>query len=475
MLFDSLDFALFLPIVLTIYWLFHKSLKAQNIIIVCASYIFYGWWDWRFLWIILFTTLVDYLVGLKLAATKSPAKRKSLLLFSLLTNIGFLLFFKYFNFFINEFVKSFDFFGKTIETSTLYIIIPIGISFYTFQTMSYTIDIYKKEILPTKNIIAFTAFVSFFPQLIAGPIERASNFLPQFLKPRGVNRPYIVDGIRQILWGLFKKMVIADNISTFVSQILDNPINETGSSLFFAIFLYCIQLYADFSGYSDIAIGTARLFGFNLTQNFSFPLFARDISDYWRKWHISFSNWLRDYIYYPLGGSRGSILFQLKNLYITFIISGLWHKFSLTFLIWGVLNASYFLPIIIKNRKRKARKDYKEKDTIIKYARDVSVTFLLVMITRFFSRADDLNESINWIKTVISGSLFTIPKMLETHLTILVLFFLVIEWFGKNKKYAIENLDLLKSRSLRFGFYYALIFMIFYFSGIRQDFIYFQF
>ena len=475
MLFDSLDFALFLPIVLTIYWLFNKSLKAQNIIIVCASYIFYGCWDWRFLWVILFTTLVDYLVGLKLTATKSGVKRKSLLLFSLLTNIGFLFFFKYFNFFIDEFVTSFEFFGRTIEKSTLHIIVPIGISFYTFQTMSYTIDIYKKEIVPTKNIIAFTAFVSFFPQLIAGPIERASNLLPQFLNQRSFNRENVLHGLRQILWGLFKKMVIADNIGEFVNQILDNANQESGSSIALSIALYHIQVYADFSGYSDIAIGTARLFGFDLVQNFSFPLFARDISDYWRRWHISFSNWLRDYIYFPLGGSRGTILFQLRNLFITFIVSGLWHNLSLNFLIWGLLNATYFIPVVIKNRKRKKQPDYSKSSMSFRISSDIFVTFILVIFTRFFYKAETFDQSLFWLEKVFSTSFFHFPQSPKIVLIIFIISFLVIEWFGRNQKYALENLTFLRTRSLRHIFYYALIFLVFYYSGETQNFIYFQF
>ncbi|NRA92843.1 MAG: MBOAT family protein, partial [Psychroserpens sp.] len=321
MLFNSIDFAVFLPMVFVLYWWFAKySLKWQNIVLLVASYIFYGWWDWRFLSLILFSTLVDYVVGMSLN-TSSGSKRKWLLFTSVGVNIGLLMFFKYYNFFVDNFVTAFSFFGATIEPSNLNIILPVGISFYTFQTLSYTIDIYRKKLQPTSDFIQFAAFVSFFPQLVAGPIERATHLLPQFKVKKIFDSNYAMSGIYLIIWGLFKKVVIADNCAFFVNQIFDGS-GFSSLELFLGAVLFGFQIYGDFSGYSDIAIGVARLFGFSLMVNFSFPYFSRDIAEFWRRWHISLSTWFRDYIYIPLGGSRGEKGFQLRNVLIVFLVSG---------------------------------------------------------------------------------------------------------------------------------------------------------
>ena len=291
MLFNSIDFAIFLPIVFILYWFVtNKNLKLQNFLIVAASYLFYGWWDWRFLSLILFSTLIDYSIGRRLSNEKNQTKRKVLLWTSLLVNLGFLGFFKYYNFFLDNFVTAFSFFGHQINPQGLNIILPVGISFYTFQTLSYTIDVYKRKLKPTKDFIAFAAFVSFFPQLVAGPIERATNLLPQFYKKRTFDYDKAVDGLRQILWGLFKKIVIADNCAEYANQIFNNSADMNGSTLVLGALFFTFQIYGDFSGYSDIAIGTSRLFGFNLKQNFAFPYFSRDIAEFWRRWHNSLSN-----------------------------------------------------------------------------------------------------------------------------------------------------------------------------------------
>lgn len=323
MLFNSIDFAIFLPIVFILYWFVtEKNLKLQNFLIVIASYLFYGWWDWRFLSLILFSTLVDYSVGLKLKDEEKQNKRKILLWISLLVNLGFLGFFKYYNFFLENFTTAFSFFGTEINANSLNIILPVGISFYTFQTLSYTIDVYKRKLEPTKNYIAFSAFVSFFPQLVAGPIERATSLLPQFYKKRSFNYSKAVDGMRQILWGLFKKVVIADNCAEYANLIFNNSDNYSGSTLIVGAIFFTFQIYGDFSGYSDIAIGTSRLFGFDLKRNFAFPYFSRDIAEFWRRWHISLSTWFRDYLYIPLGGSRGGTWMKVRNTFIIFIVSG---------------------------------------------------------------------------------------------------------------------------------------------------------
>jgi len=305
MLFNSIDFAVFLPIVFILYWFVtNHNLKLQNFLITAASYLFYGWWDWRFLSLILFSTVVDFLIGLALLKQENESKRKALLWTSIVVNLGFLGYFKYFNFFLESFVSAFSFFGVPIEASSLNIVLPVGISFYTFQTMSYSIDVYRRKLEPTKDFIAFSAFVTFFPQLVAGPIERATHLLPQFYKSRTFDYTKAVDGMRQILWGLFKKVVIADGCAEYANLIFNNSADYSGSTLLIGAIFFSFQIYGDFSGYSDIAIGTSRLFGFDLMRNFNFPYFSRDIAEFWRRWHISLSTWFRDYLYIPLGGSR---------------------------------------------------------------------------------------------------------------------------------------------------------------------------
>jgi alginate O-acetyltransferase complex protein AlgI len=323
MLFNSLDFAIFLPLVFSLYWfVINKNLKFQNLLLVISSYIFYGWWDYRFLSLIFFSTIVDYFVGRKLQNEENRSKRKLLLYCSIIVNLGFLGVFKYYNFFLENFISAFSFFGQEIQGNSLNIILPVGISFYTFQTLSYTIDVYKRKLEPTRDFISFSAFVSFFPQLVAGPIERATNLLPQFYEKRTFNYNNAVDGMRQILWGLFKKIVIADNCAEYANLIFNNSTDYSGITLVLGAIFFTFQIYCDFSGYSDIAIGTSRLFGFNLKQNFAFPYFSRDIAEFWRRWHISLSTWFRDYLYIPLGGSRGSVSMRIRNIFIIFIVSG---------------------------------------------------------------------------------------------------------------------------------------------------------
>lgn len=316
MLFNSIDFAIFLPIVFFLYWFVtSKNLKLQNILIVCASYLFYGWWDWRFLSLIIFSSVVDYFVGLQLKEQNNQFKRNLLLCVSIFINIGFLSLFKYFNFFLDNFINAFSLFGYKLEISTLKIVLPVGISFYTFQTLSYSIDVYRRKLEPTKDIIAFLAFVSFFPQLVAGPIERATDLLPQFYKKRNFDYQQSVNGLRQILWGLFKKVVIADNCARYSNIIFNNSEKYHGTTLLLGVFFFSFQIYGDFSGYSDIAIGTSGLFNIKLKRNFAFPYFSRDISEFWRRWHISLSSWFRDYVYIPLGGSRVNTLLQIRNIF----------------------------------------------------------------------------------------------------------------------------------------------------------------
>ena len=353
MLFNSFEYLLFLPTVFLLYWfVFNKQIKLQNLLLLAVSYVFYGWWDWRFLSLIVFSSIIDFYCGIYINKSKSEQLKKRWLILSMLVNLGFLGVFKYFNFFSKSLEEALHSVGYQIDTLTLNIILPVGISFYTFQTMSYTIDVYRNKLKPTKDSVAFFAFVSFFPQLVAGPIERATNLLPQFYKKRTLDYNQATDGLRQILWGLFKKIVIADNCAIIVNQIFDNYTDYNASTLIIGAIFFAFQIYGDFSGYSDIAIGTSRLFGFNLMQNFAFPYFSRDIAEFWRRWHISLSTWFRDYVYIPLGGSRGGISMKIRNTFIIFIVSGFWHGANWTFIIWGALNAIYFLPLLLLNKNR---------------------------------------------------------------------------------------------------------------------------
>jgi D-alanyl-lipoteichoic acid acyltransferase DltB (MBOAT superfamily) len=482
MLFNSLDFAVFLPIVFILYWFVtNKNLKFQNLLIVVASYVFYGWWDWRFLSLIFFSTIVDYSVGLGLNKTSSKRKRKLLLWASIAVNIGFLGFFKYYNFFLENFIAAFSLFGKEISGSSLDIILPVGISFYTFQTLSYTIDVYKKKLEPTSNFISFSAFVSFFPQLVAGPIERATNLLPQFYKRRVFDYTKAADGMRQILWGLFKKVVIADNCAEFADQVFNNSADLNGSTLLLGAFFFTFQIYGDFSGYSDIAIGTARLFGFNLMKNFAFPYFSRDIAEFWRRWHISLSTWFRDYLYIPLGGSRGSNAMKVRNTFIIFIVSGFWHGANWTFIVWGALNALYFLPLLITKNNRnnmevvsgKYLPGFKEFGLI-------TLTFSLTVFTWIFFRAENISHAFSYIGGILNESLFDIPefegrlKALRT--IILIAFFVLAEWFGRKEKFAIANLAKVNKKAIRWSVYCLIMFLIaMYMQTEETPFIYFQF
>ncbi|MDF1673842.1 MAG: MBOAT family protein [Vicingaceae bacterium] len=481
MFFNSLDFAIFLPIVFTIYWLFKNHFKIQNLIVVIASYVFYGWWDWRFLSLILFSSLVDYFVGLSLSKQETKFKRKVLLWTSIVVNLGFLGFFKYYNFFLDNFVDAFSFFGYSIKTNSLNIILPVGISFYTFQTLSYTIDVYKRKLEPTKNFIAFSAFVSFFPQLVAGPIERATHLLPQFYKKRVFDYGLAVNGLRQILWGLFKKVVIADNCAEHANFIFNHSPDLSGSTLLIGAIFFTFQIYCDFSGYSDIAIGTSRLFGFDLMKNFAFPYFSRDIAEFWRRWHISLSTWFRDYLYIPLGGSRGGTWSKVKNTFIIFIVSGFWHGANWTFIAWGTLNAIYFLPLLLRKKNRRYLEVVAYDKTLPSFREilNIGITFSLTVFAWIFFRAENINHAFDIIKSIFSNSLFSIPHFSNSDIALTTVFltfvFILIEWSGRNQAFAIETFGLRWKKISRLLFYYLLIFSIFYFTGKEQEFIYFQF
>lgn len=478
MLFNSIDFAIFLPVVFILYWFVtQQNLKLQNLFIVGASYLFYGWWDWRFLSLIFLSTIIDYFCGIGLKRYHDQSTRKLFLWTSILFNLSILGFFKYYNFFLENFTNAFSFFGQELDARPLNIILPVGISFYTFQTLSYTIDVYKRKLEPTEKIIDFAAFVSFFPQLVAGPIERATNLLPQFYKKRVFDYASAVDGLRQILWGFFKKMVIADNCAEYANLIFSTSDDHTGSTLLLGVTLFTFQIYGDFSGYSDIAIGTARLFGFNLMQNFAFPFFSRDIAEYWRRWHISLSTWFRDYVYIPLGGSKGGIKSKVKNTFIIFILSGFWHGANWTYLTWGFLNALYFLPLLLLNKNRSNLEVVAYGKTLpsLQEFLKILATFSFTVFAFIFFRANDLEHAFSYLNGIFSTSFFTVPSQYPGTVIILLIIFILIEWQGRENQYAIEKTAFNKPVWFRWGFYSLLILAIIIWGGQQQVFIYFQF
>jgi alginate O-acetyltransferase complex protein AlgI len=476
MLFNSFEFALFLPIVFCLYWfVFHKNLTIQNSLILASSLLFYGWWDWRFLFLLVIASIVDYIAAIKIQETLDQKKKKLILTVSLASNLGILGVFKYFNFFSASLAEIFTVFGFKADFVTLNVILPVGISFYTFQTMSYTIDVYRGILKPTKSLISYFSFVSFFPQLVAGPIERAKDLLPQFYVKRKFDRLQAEDGMRQILWGLFKKIVIADNCSGYVNNIFENYETLPASYLVLGAFYFAFQIYGDFSGYSDIAIGSARLFGFTLSQNFAFPYFSRDIAEFWRRWHISLSSWFRDYVYLPLGGSRVNDFRKVFNVLAIFIISGFWHGANWTFIMWGLLNGLYFIPLMILTNHKK-NTNVVAQYSIFPSLREFSgiiITFILTLIAWVFFRANTATIAFDYLKRIADPSLFTMPDRMKSSIP-LILVMIVVEWINRRELHGLSINRV--PQFVRYLIYVIIIGFIAYFSS-EQDaaFIYFQF
>lgn len=471
MLFNSIEFAIFLPIVFILYWALRKHFRFQLYILLVASYIFYGWWDWRFLSLIIFSSGIDFLIGKRLGTLTGESKRKMLLGLSLLTNLGLLGFFKYYNFFSESLSEAFTFFGKEIPTGRLDIILPVGISFYTFQTLSYTIDVYRRKLEPTDDWLAFFGFVSFFPQLVAGPIERASHLLGQFQKPRIFDYSFAVSGIRLIIWGLFKKIVIADNAAFMVDEIFLDYTNQSSLSLILGVVLFAFQIYGDFSGYSDIAIGLSRIFGFDLMLNFRFPYLAQNINDFWKRWHISLSSWFRDYVYIPLGGSRVSTWVSFRNVLIVFLVSGFWHGANWTFIIWGLIHGILYVPFFFM----KPHQDLHEH-SILKNLPKIFLTFTVVCLGWIFFRADSLSQAVNYIGLMFtnegsSNFIFEANKrkIILGIVMLCIMGMMIIEGYYESKQ---RKEVLLPSWSL-----VLIVLFIFYFGGFKnhESFIYFQF
>lgn len=482
MLFNSINFAIFLPIVFIIYWFgSNRNLKFQNFLLLVSSYFFYACWDWRFMFLLIFSTLLDYYTGIKISETSNKQKKIIWLWISIIINLGFLGVFKYYNFFAESFAYAIANLGLKLNPWTLNVILPVGISFYTFHGLSYIIDIYKDRIKAEKNFIDYSVFVSFFPLLVAGPIERATHLLPQIKTNRSFDYSKAVDGLRQILWGLFKKIVIADNCAQFANTIFNNSTEYSGSTLVLGALFFTFQIYCDFSGYSDIALGTARLFGIELLRNFAFPYFSRDIAEFWRRWHISLSSWFKDYLYIPLGGSKGGMWMKIRNTFIIFLISGLWHGANWTFLIWGLLNAIYIMPSIIFKTNRNNIEIVAKGKYFPSLLEAISIcfTFCLTLFAWIFFRATNVSHAFNYVSTIFSLSLFSKPyfegidKIQPT--IFLIAIFVVIEWLGRENQYAIADLATKCNKPIRWAIYYAIILSIYIFAGSDQQFIYFQF
>lgn len=477
MLFNSIEFAFFFPIVFAIYWfVFNRKTKLQNIFLLGSSYIFYGWWDWRFLLLLAFSTLVDYTISLQMSTKITPTKRKVLLYASIIINIGLLGFFKYYNFFVDSFIEAFSLFGNPLEQSSLKIILPVGISFYTLQSLSYSIDVYKYRIEPTRDAIAFFAFVSFFPQLVAGPIERASNLLPQFINKRTFNYSQAADGMRLILWGLFKKIVIADNCAELVNDIFRFYYLYPSSTILVGVFLFAFQIYGDFSGYSDMAIGLGKLLGFNLTRNFAYPYLSRNVAEFWRKWHISLSSWFKDYIYIPLGANTSGKWVYIRNILIVFLLSGFWHGANWNFIAWGSVNAIfYFIYVLLKKDTLSIDNSSNKFFNSLKSICNILLTFSLIGISWIFFRAEAINLSFKILNHLFVNSIFTLPTYFPKKIIFSILILLFLEFLQQKKKHVLEINDL--NLFDRWIIYILISILILYNSTYYKEspFIYFQF
>ncbi len=474
MLFNSFEYLIFLPLVFAIYWSLSGYRNWQNVLIVIASYVFYGWWDSRFLALIVFTTLCSYACGILIEKVK---QKKLLLSLSIIANLALLAYFKYFNFFATELQTLLrNVFGYEPNWVLVNVILPVGISFYTFQALSYVIDVYRKDIKATTDVVSFAAFISFFPQLVAGPIERATNLLPQFLMPRKFVPEDMTDGLRQILWGLFKKMLIADNCAYIANMVFNNYTQGNGSMLLIGAIAFAFQIYGDFSGYSDIAIGSARLFGVKLNQNFNMPYFSHNMAEFWRRWHISLNTWFTDYVYIPLGGSRCSKSRYICNVFIVFALSGLWHGANWTFVSWGVYNGLFVCMHKAWNFSSKTREN-RIFDVV-----SVFVTFGLVVIGWIIFRAESVSDAFSYIASMFNQSLFATPNFNELGISTIRLFstlafipiLLGVEWIQRGQRYVLD-FQSVRRRYVRWSIYIFIVFVILVFSGKQEMFIYFQF
>ncbi len=480
MLFNSFEFLVFLPIVFMLYWFVFRGRRWQNLLVVTASYVFYGWWDWRFLLLIALTSVCVYGSGLLLEHYEGRRRRQQIVCaVNIVFNLGILGVFKYYNFFVENLDALFGMMGYHLDWVTMIVILPVGISFYTFQALSYTIDVYQKRLPATHDIIEFLAYISFFPQLVAGPIERATNLLPQFQRRRQFDYAKAVDGMRQMLWGFLKKLVIADNCATVVNEYWNHYQDLPGVSLFLMGVLFTFQIYCDFSGYSDIAIGCARLFGFNLMRNFNFPYFSRSIPEFWRRWHISLTTWFRDYIYFPLGGSRCDKWKIIRNVYIVWGISGLWHGANWTFICWGLFHATLLAiyNIFGINTKYKQVVAYGKYLPNIKETLQIALTFFLTVIGWIIFRAESMTQAVDFLTAMVSNRFFDASDLHGVTYIYFGIALLAVEWLQRNKQHALQFSDAkpFNHRLVRWGVYYIILLLIAKYAGSSQTFIYFQF
>ena len=480
MLFNSFEFLVFLPIVFMLYWFVFRGRRWQNLLVVTASYVFYGWWDWRFLLLIALTSLCVYGSGLLLEHYEGRRRRQQIVcVVNIVFNLGILGVFKYYNFFVENLDALFDMMGYHLDWVTMIVILPVGISFYTFQALSYTIDVYQKRLPATHDIIEFLAYISFFPQLVAGPIERATNLLPQFQRRRQFDYAKAVDGMRQMLWGFLKKLVIADNCATVVNEYWNHYQDLPGVSLFLMGVLFTFQIYCDFSGYSDIAIGCARLFGFNLMRNFNFPYFSRSIPEFWRRWHISLTTWFRDYIYFPLGGSRCDKWKIIRNIYIVWGVSGLWHGANWTFVCWGLFHATLLAiyNIFGINTKYKQVVAYGKYLPNIRETMQIALTFFLTVIGWIIFRAESMTQAVDFLTAMVSNRFFDASALHGVTYIYFGIALLAVEWLQRDKQHALQFPDAkpFNHRLVRWGIYYIILLLIAKYAGSSQTFIYFQF
>ena len=484
MLFYSLDFILFFIPFFFLYWyIFNKHVNIQNLLILAGSYVFIGWWDWRFLSLLISSSIVNYFLGIAIARTENEKRQRLFLNLGLLQSLGFLLFFKYFNFFIDSFVTVFAKFNVNLNLHTLNLILPLGISFYTFRAISYLLDVESGKTKPVKNWVVFFNYLSFFPSFLSGPIDKARDFIPQLEKKRIFDDSQLSEGLRQILWGLFKKIVIADTVGTITKIIFEGYEVLPASTLLLGAFLYAIEIYADFSGYSDMAIGISRLIGFRIANNFNYPFFAQNIAEFWQRWHISLTTWMTEYVFTPLSfifrtyGKLGTIL----AIIINFVIVGLWHGANWTFIVYGFLHGCYFIPLIISgtvNKKKQITND-RLLPTFTEFMK-MAGTFTLVVLTLILFKSDSIVDAYNYYSKLISSSLFSFPSSpVKTSKLLFTLFFIsimfVIEWLGRGYPFAIANFGLKWNRSVRWAMYTVFLLAVLYFAGKEQQFIYFQF
>ncbi|MCF2221927.1 MBOAT family protein [Chryseobacterium sp. PS-8] len=477
MLFNSIGFLIFLPIVFILYWfVFNKKYQHQNVLVLVASFYFYACWDWRFLFLLMFSIGLDFVSGIMIEKSKSKKEYTFWLALSIIINLGFLGFFKYYNFFIESFSELLGSFGFHINIWLLKIVLPVGISFYTFHGLSYVIDIYKKRIFAERNFIDYAVFVSYFPLLVAGPIERATHLLPQIQRKRTFNYEQAADGMRQILWGFFKKMVIADNCAPLVNEIFAHYHTESASNLVLGAILFAFQIYGDFSGYSDIALGVSRLFGIELLKNFAFPYFSRDIAEFWRRWHISLSSWFRDYLYIPLGGSKGGLIMKIRNTFIIFLVSGFWHGANWTFIIWGGLNALYFMPLLLMDKNRQNLEVVAMGKLLpsIREIFQILITFSLTCFAWIFFRAASVSQAFSYIGKIFNKTILSVPPHFPYKVVALIGVMLIVEWLNRS---CFHGLKIERFHTwLRRAIYAVIIFIIFRYANFgNNEFIYFQF